>query len=65
MFGVAADDMWANDGGTGLEGKDIPDEGLRFTIVDYHIGNLDDSIVLRCWEDTWEENRGKVKEGKQ
>jgi hypothetical protein len=42
----------SDDMGAGIEGKDVPDERLAFSLPCDHVGDLDDGIDVRFREDT-------------
>lgn len=38
--------------GAGIEGEDVPDERLAFSLPSDHVGDLDDGVDVGFWKDT-------------
>ncbi len=45
---LAADDRCAR-----VQGEDVADERLRFTVSGHHVCNLNDTILIRFWKDSF------------
>lgn len=51
-FIVVFQNLRSDDMSACVEGKDVPDERLAFSLPCDHVGDLDDGIDVRFWEDT-------------
>ena len=48
----ARQDVGAHDGGAGVQGEHVADEGLRVALSNHHVGDLDDGVDFGLGEDT-------------